>query len=123
VGKKYNRHVLSFKKPNYSGEKHWNWKGGLSTERKAAMMRAEYRAWRRSVFARDGFTCVACGQHGGSLNADHINNWADYPELRYEVGNGRTLCTACHYQATYNRKMPKNLRWGKDFNLVIQDEF
>ena len=48
------------------------------------------------MFERDKFTCVWCGQIGGSLNADHIKPFFDYPELRLDISNGRTLCVPCH---------------------------
>jgi len=37
---------------------------------------------------------------------------AKYPDLRYDVNNGRTLCRACHYYITFKRKMPSTSRWG-----------
>lgn len=30
------------------------------------------------------------------IEADHIKPWAYYPDLRYELDNGRTLCLKCH---------------------------
>lgn len=59
-------------------------------------MRAEYRDWRKTVFARDDYTCLWCGKRGVELNADHIKPFALYPELRLEISNGRTLCVPCH---------------------------
>jgi len=55
-----------------------------------------YAEWREAVFERDDYTCQECGQRGGKLNADHIMKFAEYPELRFDVSNGRTLCVACH---------------------------
>ncbi len=68
------------------------------TIRKQEMDRFEYRLWREAVFQRDNFTCQACGKHGGYLHADHIASWHNFPELRYEVSNGRTLCVPCHHK-------------------------
>ena len=32
----------------------------------------------------------------GRLEAHHILDWINYPELRYEINNGITLCHAHH---------------------------
>jgi hypothetical protein len=90
------------------GEKNHNWKGGISkinkSERQLAMYSIEYKLWRKSVFERDNYTCIWCGVWGGKLNADHIKPWKDYPELRFAIDNGRTLCESCHRKTeTYGR--------------------
>ena len=83
-----------------SGELNNMWRGGVSkinkTERQLAMQTIEYKLWRSSVFERDNFTCVECKAHGVRLEADHIKQWRDFPELRYDINNGRTLCRVCH---------------------------
>ena len=51
--------------------------------------------WREAVFKRDKYRCVECGKTG-RLNAHHIESWADYPAMRFDVNNGITLCVDCH---------------------------
>ena len=54
--------------------------------------------FRTHVLQRDNYTCQKCGAHDATLNAHHILNYKDNPELRYDVNNGITLCTNCHIQ-------------------------
>lgn len=58
----------------------------------------EYREWKKAVFERDNYTCRKCGKRGGILNAHHIKSWAYYPNFRFSVDNGITLCERCHKQ-------------------------
>ena len=82
-----------------------NWRGGLRTERKKAMGKWEYRDWRTAVFTRDNWTCQCCGVRGVYLEADHIKPWCAFPDLRYAVDNGRTVCRPCHMKLdTHGRK-------------------
>ena len=56
-----------------------------------------YKVWMRQVKNRDGWSCkMQNNDCQGNLYAHHILNWVDYPELRYEVNNGITLCHAHH---------------------------
>ena len=55
---------------------------------------------------RDNWTCVLCGKRGGTLEVDHIKQFAYYPELRFKVSNGRTLCKDCHKKTkTHSKKI------------------
>ena len=80
----------------YSKEKHYNWKGGITSENKAVRTSLAISIWRVSVFLRDGYNCILCKQHGGLLHAHHIKPFATYPEYRFDVDNGQTLCAECH---------------------------
>lgn len=78
-----------------------NWKGGKTKENKLLRKRKETINWRKSVFERDNWTCRECGDRNGKgkkviLNAHHIQSWAKYPELRWYINNGLTLCLKCH---------------------------
>lgn len=78
------------------GNRNPNWKGGISPENKRLRMSARFREWRESVFKRDNFTCQICFERGGELHPDHIKQFAYFPELRFQINNGRTLCKSCH---------------------------
>lgn len=100
-----------------TGSKNCNWKGGISkknkSERQLAMETLVYKNWRTAIFTRDNFSCVHCGKKGVKIQADHIKPWVDFPELRYNLNNGRTLCIPCHKEIGWNlfkNRNPKKLK-------------
>ncbi len=81
------------------GEKGNNWKGGARHKHKVIRDGIDYRLWRESVFARDNWTCQKCGDNkGGNLNAHHLKNFAEHPDLRFAIDNGITICIPCHLE-------------------------
>ena len=88
----------------FKGESAPNWQGGKTKINKLLRHRLEYKLWRESVFKRDNWTCVWCEIRGGKLEADHIKPFALFPELRFAIDNGRTLCVECHKKTDTYRK-------------------
>lgn len=94
------------------GEKHWNWKGGISPLAERIRRSLKYKLWRKSVYERDNYTCQKCGGYKGNrLNAHHniksfsliweLNNIKTYEQAEkcaelWDVNNGITLCEECH---------------------------
>lgn len=72
------------------------WKGGTSRGYKDGYYSADYKKWRMDVFQRDNFECKGCNKVGGYLTAHHIKSFRFYPELRFDISNGITLCEECH---------------------------
>lgn len=79
------------------GESHYNYKHGKLQRNLSDRRKPEYIEWRNSVFGRDNYTCKKCGDsRGGNLRAHHIQPFAQFPELRFDISNGVTLCHICH---------------------------
>jgi predicted restriction endonuclease len=83
-------------KIRYDGEHARNWQGGKCKENNGLRRTLRYKQWRSDVFQRDNWTCQTCGVRGGILEAHHIKSFSKYPELRFELNNGLTLCRDCH---------------------------
>ena len=98
-------------KSHLSGNKHWNWQGGIRGV--DYLERRKFRQiMQQLIFERDNYTCQLCGNRK-DLQVDHIQSWAEYVELRFSMDNCRTLCAQCHYQITFGRPMPEDIRgWG-----------
>lgn len=67
-----------------------------------------HREWREKVLRRAGYLCEECRRYGrtdknglpvAATTAHHIKHRDEYPELQYDVNNGRALCEACHNKA------------------------
>ncbi|XOB42479.1 MAG: NUMOD3 domain-containing DNA-binding protein [Candidatus Nealsonbacteria bacterium] len=88
------------------GEKHWNWKGGITPMNIKIRNSFRSKEWKNSVFARDNWTCQKCGKRGIELRAHHILSFFEHPKLKFEISNGMTLCKSCHqkFHRVYGRK-------------------
>lgn len=81
-----------------NGKDHPFWKGGISSLYDKIKQTLQYRIWRDLVYKRDYWHCQICNKHceRGDIVAHHKRSFADYPELRFDVDNGITLCRGCH---------------------------
>jgi endogenous inhibitor of DNA gyrase (YacG/DUF329 family) len=92
----------------YSGENHPNWTGRKS-ELKRLRSLPKYTRWSKAVLERDNYTCQLCNKRGGDLHAHHIKSFLEYPDYRFDVGNGLTLCVQCHRNLhSLNKRLIEN---------------
>lgn len=104
---------------HYSKENNPNWisdRNQLKDRNKSIRWSTEMCDWRKSVYERDNYSCVICNIRGTELNAHHIKRFCEYPELRFCVDNGITLCEE-HHKSTYK----KEYLFEDLFNKIIAD--
>lgn len=117
-GKCQNCFNISQRTGRPTANRHWNWQGGKTKTAEYIRFTPEYKAWRKAVFERDNYTCKICNQKGLELNADHIKPQSLFPELIFDINNGRTLCAPCHRKTdTYGERAKKLTR--EDFSNTI----
>lgn len=89
-----------------SGEHNPNWNGGITPENTRLRTNIEYRIWRRQVFQDADYTCLISGERGKELQAHHILNFSDHPELRTDPQNGVCFSKEMHkmFHDFYGRK-------------------
>ena len=75
------------------------------------------KQWRKEVKNRDSWKCVILDENcNGRLEAHHILPWSQYPELRYDIKNGITLC---HYH--HPRKNDDVVRLSPSFQRMVDN--
>lgn len=89
---------------------------GLTPLDKRIRKSTKWEKWRNKVFERDNHICQICGERGGKLHPNHIKKFSDYPELRFGLENGITLCEKCHI-GMVNHYEPK---WESYFNFNLE---
>lgn len=75
------------------------WKGDAYPANRRLRQSLKAKNWARLIIARALHKCEICGVKRSKtqlLHADHIKSWAMYPELRFDLSNGRALCVPCH---------------------------
>jgi len=113
LGKHHSRETRIKMGAKHKGENCHFWRGGVCSENELARKSIEYSLWREAVFARDNWTCCKCHKKGGYLHPHHIKSWSKFPELRFAIDNGQTLCRECHKLTDnfgYKNNKIKNLK-------------
>lgn len=88
----------------YSGKNHpfcIDDRSKLKDSNKTIRWGKDMNRWRKAIFERDGYCCQICHDysrkgHSVEINAHHIKSFVDYPEERFNIENGITLCNSCH---------------------------
>lgn len=90
---------------SHKGEKSYLWKGGITEEHQQVRVSREYKSWRTSCFKRDNWRCQLSGNKGYVV-VHHLENFADNPELRFDINNGITLSIDIHllFHSIYGSK-------------------
>jgi len=90
-----------------SGKNNWKWIiDRTQIKRQLERNNPNDKQWKYNVYKRDGFKCkIANEDCNGKIEAHHILSWKDYPELRYNINNGITLCHAHHPRKRAEEKL------------------
>ncbi len=102
-----------------SGYKTYNWiEDRTQIKRQDRHDNPLYKEWRARVWNRDDFKCkIADKNCKGRIEAHHILAYRDFPELRFEINNGITLC-----QAHHPKKRQKEQELAPIFTELVKGE-
>lgn len=94
----------------FTGEMHWNWKGGIATEPYCPVF--SDKEWREYIYERDKEKFCwnpQCERKGSISHLHHIN----YNKKDCRYSNIIKICNGCNAQANFNRS------WWKSFYKEI----
>ena len=131
-GQRCDECLHKFRVENNTKERHPQWNHNLTDEERIIKRNySEYREWVQKIYQRDNYTCQCCGKRGITLNAHHIESYADNPDLRLDINNGATLCEECHsnkYEnsfhriyGTHNNTKEQFIKWLKSKNNYFNE--
>lgn len=100
------------KKGRFIGEKHPNWKGGISVHKYCPEFDNQLK---ELIRFRDGYKCQKCGcpeiEEDSKLSVHHI----DYDKKNCNPDNLISLCRRCNVKVNSNRS-----KWTKYFNRKVK---
>ena len=98
LGRKYSlehRAAISRGLNKFSKEKGHHWSAGKEEHRERSKSRFEYKVWKEKLLERSRGKCEDCGSEK-NLECHHVQCYYEYPDLRFDVSNGKVLCCSCH---------------------------
>ena len=87
-------------KESISGNKHWNWKGGISCEPYSPTFNQQLKD---RIRVRDNFICQKCGTPELEFNQRLTIHHIDYNKKNSEESNLVSLCNKCNFQVNRDR--------------------
>lgn len=80
--------------------------------------------WRNSVFERDNYRCVCCGEKG-RINAHHKDGWHWCKERRIDIDNGVTLCEEHHkeFHKIYGNKNNTEEQFNEFYKMKTGQDY
>jgi len=76
-----------------SGERHWNWKGGITGR---DYPKEFFNKIRDLIKERDKFICQRCRYQGNKGDNNLVTHHLDWNKKNCELNNLITLCRSCH---------------------------
>lgn len=76
----------------------------------------KYNEWRNSVYDRDNYRCIICGNN--NIQAHHLDGWNWCKEKRYDIENGLTLCKFHHND--FHKKYGRGNNTKEQFNEYLK---
>jgi len=104
-GKKFSKEHRKNLSISKTGKNNTRWIKDRSKLTKDRSSDPFYVRWSKTVRKRDKYKCrLSSDECKGKLEAHHIFNWIDYPELKYLENNGICLCQFHHPQGRKNEE-------------------
>ncbi len=103
------------------GEKHPNWKGGVTPERQQFYQSEDWSIAARAVWRRDQYRCQRCGiRKSRSSQRFHIHHRVSFaiPDFRAAIDYMALLCDKCHYWV--HSKANVNGEWIDDVPTPVK---
>lgn len=88
----------------FLGSDNPNWKGAEISDDVRERSSYQAKIWRKACIERDDHTCQKCGSKD-RLHVHHILEYKDFPDQRWNINNGVTVCAFCH-EKIHKREFP-----------------